>query len=266
MTRVTVGASRRFQARGLVVESLVVLLFVGACSVPVAKGLDEKDANQAVLTLQRGHVAANKETDPKDDKFWNVTVAQGDVTEAVALLATEGPLVSKTPGLLESLGSSSLIPSPRAERVRMLAGTAGELERSLRELEGVLSARVHLAIPAAESLSDSSEPPPTTASVLVRYRSGPTTNLEPISEQEVRRLVSGAVTGLSAERVSVVLKPAETTAKKPYLERLGPLSVSKGSIGTLRGIFATGVAVNVLLFAAILWLWRRVRQLQNDGG
>jgi type III secretion protein J len=234
--------------------------------VPVAKGLDEKDANQAIVALQRGHVAANKEADPKDDKSWIVTVAQGDVTEAVALLATEGPLVSKTPGLLESLGSSSLIPSPRSERVRMLAGTAGELERSLRELEGVLSVRVHLAIPAAESLSDASEPPPATASVLVRYRGGPTPNFEPISEQEVKRLVSGAVTGLTADRVSVVLKSVESTTKKTYLERLGPLSVSKGSLGTLRGIFATGVAVNVLLFATILWLWRRVRQLQNIGG
>jgi type III secretion protein J len=240
----------------------ILLLWVSlaafGCSVPIAKGLDEQEANHTVLSLQRGHVAANKEADPRDEKLWTVTVSHGDVTQAVALLASEGPIASKTPGLLESLGASSLIPSPRTERVRVLAGTAGELERSLREIEGVLSARVHLAIPTADSLSDSTEPTETTASVLIRFRDG----LNPISENEVKRLVAGAVTGLTADRVSVVIKSVSHANAQIGIERLGPLSVSTGSLWALRGIFATAVGVNLLLFVGILWLWRRVRQLQ----
>jgi type III secretion protein J len=228
------------------------------CSVPIARGLDEQEANHAVLSLQRGHIAANKEADPRDDKLWTVTVSHGDVTQAVSLLASEGPLIDKTPGLLESLGASSLIPSPRTERVRVLAGTAGELERSLREIEGVLSARVHLAIPTADSISNATEPVATTASVLIRFRDG----LTPISENEVKRLVAGAVAGLTADQVSVVLKSVSPISTKNGIERLGPLSVSTGSLRTLRGIVATAVGVNLLLFAGILWLWRRVRQLQ----
>jgi len=248
------GGSLDAMGRKLLLLGLITGLL--GCSVPVTKGLDEQDANQAVAALQRGGVAANKEPDRQNEKQWNVTVSQADVTQAVTLLAAEGPLTVKSPGLLESLGTSALIPSPRSEQVRLLAGTAGEIERSLRDLEGVLSARVHLAAPAVEPLHDATEQSPTTASVLIRHREG----LTPISITEVQRLVAGAVSGLTADRVSVVLKPVSGTTAKIGIERLGPLSVSKGSVVTLRFIFATAVGVNLLLFATILWLWRRERQ------
>jgi type III secretion protein J len=250
--RETGGAGRSLLLVGVVVAVL-------GCSVPVAKALDEQEANQAVAALQRGGVAANKESDRQNDKQWNVTVSQADVTYAVTLLAAEGTPAVKSTGLLESLGTSALIPSPRAEQVRLLAGTAGEIERSLRELSGVLSARVHLAAPAIELLHDAAEQPQTTASVLVRYREG----LTPISIAEVQRLVAGAVSGLTPDHVSVVLKPVSVTSAKLGIERFGPLSVSKGSVGPLRVIFGTAVVINLLLGATILWLWRRVRRAQD---
>jgi type III secretion protein J len=233
--------------------------FWASCSVPVAVSLDEQDANQAVAALQRGGVAAIKEPDRQNGKQWTVTVSQADVTQAVSLLAAEGPASEKSPGLLESLGVSALIPSPRAEQVRVLAGTAGEIERSLRALDGVLSARVHLAAPVVDDWRDSTESPNTTASVLVRYREGPI----PISITEVQRLVAGGVTGLSAERVSVVLKPVVVASSRLRLERFGPLSVSKGSMPTLRVIFGTVVFINLFLLSTILWLWRRVRYAKS---
>jgi len=238
---------------------LTSLLLCG-CSVPVAQGLEDQEANQAVVTLQRGGIAANKEPERQGDNRFQVTVARTEASFAVALLAEEGPAGRKSQSLLESLnGTSALIPSPRSEEARLLAGTAGELERSLQALDGVLSARVHLAAADRDPLREPADTPQNTAAVLIRYRDGQT----PISPLEVARVVSGAVSGLSPERVNVVLKSVAKVPSRSGLARLGPLSVSQASVAPLRWILGTALLTNVLLAFGLVWLWRRLRTSQS---
>jgi type III secretion protein J len=159
------------------------------------------------------------------------------------------------------MGDTALIPSPRAEQLRMLAGTAGEIEHSLLEVDGVKSARVHLAVAATEPLADPTVLPPATASVLLRHRA----ERAPISIPEVKRLVAGAVSGLTEDRVSVVLKPvaAVDRAALPFT-RVGPLLVSKASAVPLRWALSATLLTNIALTCVLLWLWGRHRRLGSQ--
>jgi type III secretion protein J len=228
-----------------------------ACSVPVAGNLDESDANQAVALLTRGGVGADKERDPEHEGHFRVSVAKGEASTAIAFLANENLPPKVSPGVLEALGQGGVVPSRLAEHARWTAGVAGDLERSLRSLEGVLSARVHLAVPARDGLNleETAEKP--SASVLVQHRGA----TPPVAVGEVQRLVAGAVPGLSPDHVNVVLatSPASRTST-PALLRFGPITVTHGSGLALRALAGATVLLNLFLLSGILLLWSRLRR------
>jgi type III secretion protein J len=243
--------------RYVTVRASALSLTLVACSVPVAGNLDEADANQAVALLARGGVGADKERDPEHEGHFRVSVAKGEASTAIGVLAEENLPPKSSPGVLEALGQSGVVPSRLAEHARWTAGVAGDLERSLRGLDGVLSARVHLAVPARDGLNADESPEKPSASVLVRHRG----SVPPVAVGEVQRLVAGAVPGLNPEQVNVVLatSPAGRGAT-PELLRFGPLTVTQGSALALRALAAIAVLLNVVLLGGILLLWSRVRR------
>jgi type III secretion protein J len=227
--------------------------------VPVAANLDEGDANQAVVVLERGSVGASKERDPEQEGRFVVRVANQDASTAIALLARENLPPRASPGVLEALGESSVVPSRLAEHAKWSAGIAGDLERSLRGVDGVLSARVHLGVPATERLDPEGATEKPTAAVLIRHRGA----TAPVAPGEVQRLVGGAVPGLSPERVNVVMvTSAWSEAPERGLLRLGPVSVTRGSMSALRWIVAGSALLAVGLVAALLALWTRLRRAE----
>jgi type III secretion protein J len=164
--------------------------------------------------------------------------------------------------LLEALGKGSLVPSRAAEHARVVTGTGDELERSLLGLDGVVSARVHLGVPGRDPLAFDEKAPLATASVLLRHR-GPT---PPISAGDVQRLVAGAVPGLAAEQVSVVMLPVPPRPRAPerQLARLGPLTVTHASLLALRAMVGVAVLVSAALLACVIGLWGRLRRTEQS--
>ncbi len=239
----------------------VLLALVAGCSVPVAADLAENDANQIVVALETNGIGAQKQNDPANDGRWQITVARADTSTAVRVMQSEGLPPPDSPGVLEALGERSLVPSRASEHAKLIAGTAGELERSLRAVDGVLSARVHLAVPVRDAwdpLRDGSVGP--TAAVLLRYRG----NQAPLSTDAVRRLVAGAVPGLSADRVSVVATPvAPPATDSPALSHFGPLSVTRSSLTPLRVLVGVAAGLNLLLIVVVLILWARMRRFHS---
>src|SRR5258708_6649456 len=140
------------------------------CNVPIAVGLDESDANHAVVALEKSGVAADKERDPDADGRWRISVARDDASSAAGVLSAESLPPAASPGILDTLGQGSIVPSHASEQAKFVAGISGELERSLRSLDGVVSVRVHLAIPTQDALSPDQPPVPASASVLLRHR------------------------------------------------------------------------------------------------
>jgi len=227
--------------------------------VPVAGGLDEGQANRVVVALDHAGVGADKEVDPLVEGKFRVIVERDEAARAIAALRDEDLPSPSLPGVLDSMGKGSLVPSQLAEHAQWVAGLSGELERSLSAIDGVLGARVHLSLPEADPLR---EGPRTkaTASVLLKHRGA----TPPIDAHEVKRLVAGAAPGLSPDDVAVVMVPRPVVAATTdrALSRLGPITATRGSVGILRIVAAAVVVVDLILALAVLVLWSRLRKMR----
>ncbi|HMJ10763.1 MAG TPA: hypothetical protein VK524_05110 [Polyangiaceae bacterium] len=239
---------------------LLVALAPAACAVPVAGALSDADANRVLTALEASGVAATKEPDPENEARFQVSVAREDASLAVTVLNNEALPPAKAPGVLDALGESGIVPSRTAEHAKLVAGTAGDLERSLRAIDGILSARVHLAVPEADSLSPEETPRQPSASVLVRHRGiNP-----PLAVADIQRLVAGAVPGLLPSQVSIVATPTPARARlaERELARLGPVTVTRASLLPLKLIVAGAAVLNLISIGLVLLLWSRLRRAQ----
>jgi type III secretion protein J len=234
------------------------------CTAAVASDLPESEANRAVVALEARGVSAEKERDPESENRFRVTVGRDEASAAAAVLARESLPSRENPGVLKSLGSGSMVPSRLAEHARLLAGISGELEQSLQGVDGVVSARVHLAAPERSPLDTSEQPGRPSASVLLRHRGA----TPPLATTEIQKLVAGAVPGLDAEAVSVVSSPAPPSARPAdrELQRVGPITVTRASLSPLRAVAAGAVLLNLALLAAVLLLWSKVRRTEQALG
>jgi type III secretion system YscJ/HrcJ family lipoprotein len=235
---------------------------VSGCNVPIAVGLDEHDANHAVVALEKSGVAADKDRDPDSEGRWRISVARDDASSAAGILSSESLPPAASPGLLDTLGQGSIVPSHASEQAKFVAGSAGELERSLRSLDGVVSVRVHLAIPAKDPLSPDEAPVPASASVLLRHRG----SAPPIAINDIQRLVAGAVSGLAPAQVSVVASPVPLPPRRAEreLSRFGPVTVTRASVFPLRTIVGGALLLNLGLLGALFLLWTRARRAESN--
>jgi flagellar M-ring protein FliF len=93
----------------------------------------------------------------------------------------------------DSLGATSFV-----QNVNHLRALEGELARSIRAIDRIQAARVHLVLPERPLFSrDKIEP---SASIVVKVRG----SLESQQVHAIRHLVAAAVNGLKPERVSIV--------------------------------------------------------------
>jgi type III secretion protein J len=241
------------------IVAIGTLLLVG-CTREIAAGLDEGEANRGVVALAHAGVEAEKVADAQAEGKYRLVVGRDEATIAISVLANE-----EIPRPKQVLASQGLVPSPEAERAAHVLAISSQIERTLAAVDGVHDARVHLDIPIADpllaSLGGDAKLPKPTASVLIRHRSASA----PISAEDVKKVVAGAVSQLSPEAVAVVFVPVPKaqTAGDRELAHLGPVAVTRGSLPTLRAI-AIGLLVTLaLLGGAVLALAVRLRRAKE---
>lgn len=247
---------------------LLFTALLGGCSAPVATALGEEDANQILLALHRAGVGAEKEQDPATEGRFQVLVHRDEVSRAVAVLHDEDLPPHPSPGVLDALGKSSLIPSTTVEHAQYIAGLSGDLERTLVGIDGIVTARVHISSPPRQPFDTT--PLKATASVLLKYRGA----TAPVTPEATQQLVAGAVAGLAAENVAVVMVPRllQTSPPTTELTKVGPVSVTRGTASQLRAMFAIALAASILPTLALLLVWQRSRRAlaaalnPEDGG
>lgn len=229
------------------------------CAVPVATSLDELDANRVLTALERNGVAADKKPDPDEDGRFSIEVGRGDATFAISVMTREELPPQRSPGLLDAIGKNNLLPGRGDEQAKLTAGIAGELQRTLIGLDGVIDARVHLALPRRDPLEAVANEVAATAAVLLKYRS----ETPPLSANEISRLVAGAVPGLDPANVTVVSKALEThvNRKGTELVLLGPLTTTRSSLPYLRWMIGGVALLNACMVALLIALWLRMRRV-----
>ncbi len=240
-------------------STILLLLTALGCTTTLVRDVDETQANRIVSALTEQGIVAEKQPLGEDGARYTIVVTQRDVTAAISALS-RAELPSTSPaGVLDALADKGLVQSQRSEEARLLAGIAGELERSLSQLAQVQSARVHLAVPRHEPLLDEHERQRPSASVLLRHLGA----TPPIAPENVKALVAGAVPGMVPERVTVVSASVPLPPHKgPALAKFGPFLLTQSSAGGFRALVLTLSLINLVLVAVLGWFWWTVRNLR----
>jgi type III secretion protein J len=248
------------------------LLLLTGCNTVLNRGLTEEAANEELALLLRSGVPASASYDQKSDTV-TVSVDRARFVDAVDLLRAHGLPRQHYDSIPDVFKANSLVSSPGEERIRLVYAGGEELSRTISEIDGVLSARVHIVPPDDDPLKTS--PVPASAAVLLRYGSGlKIDDLVP----KIKMMVANSVEGLSYDRVSVVLVPAllpsdpVSAAQAP--QDVAGIWVYGTDAALLRIILAGAVGLVVALLSLCGWLvWKiqggvtpRLGALMRRGG
>jgi type III secretion protein J len=225
--------------------SLASLLLASCGDEVLLHRLDEPQANQVLVALGDAGLPARKERDGGEDGAFAVVVRPSEAAAARSVLSARDLPRARSPGFTELFGSAGLVPTPLEEHARYLHALSGELARTLESLDGVLGARVHLALPAPDPLRPDARRTPR-ASILIQCRPDARSRLDGQADG-LRRLVAGAAEGLEPASVSVLV----SEAAPPPARRAAEPRISRGWLA------GSMLAIAVALGAGALGLGRR---------
>jgi type III secretion protein J len=239
------------------------LACAAGCQTELERGLDESQANAIVVTLDQHGIGATKaaEMGGGEAPTFTVSVAPDDLAPALSVLRAEGLPRESDPGLGEMFGEGSLVPTATEERARMTAALSGELARSIQSIDGVLDARVHIALPQQQVIGLDAPRPRARASVLVRHR-GPSA---PYDVAAIQRLVAGAIEDMATEDVAVVGVPVAPAAEgERQLAQVGPFSVTRGSATGIKATLGALLATNLVLALGLALSFLRASRIRRE--
>ncbi|MGI4983066.1 MAG: hypothetical protein ACRYGL_07030 [Janthinobacterium lividum] len=190
---------------------------------------------------------------PGKDGRMAVTVPREHMALARRTLLEQGLPRPEYRSFGDVFNNEGMLTSPFEERARYLYASSQELENTLRNIEGVVFAKVHVVMPEARSLVRDGVP--ASASVFLKYR--PPSRVATM-HAALQRLVANAVPGLVPERVVVVATAVDDHALTPA----ALFAVSHASAGGIsgagwRGWLSHAGAIAGGIAAALLWSWRR---------
>ncbi|MBK7775661.1 MAG: secretion protein [Sandaracinaceae bacterium] len=236
---------------------LVLVLGLAACDATLESGLDETQADAVVVALHGQGIGAEKLASAGNDPSFEVRVAADDVGPALRVLREAGLPAAPEPGVHAVFGEGGLVPTATEERARYAAALGGELAGTLERIDGVLDARVHVALPDRRLALMDDAPQRPRASVLLKHHRGE----PPYDAEAVRALVAGAVDGMLPADVAVmsVIAPPPSDSRQA-LVKLGPVSVTRGSSPALRTILIAGLAGHAVLALLLVGVVARARR------
>ena len=241
---------------------LVCVFLATACDATLQSGLPQGQADDVIVALHAAGIGAWKETrGTGDDIRVDVHVAPADIAPALEVLNNRSLPRTAPGGYEEIFGTPGLVPTATEEQARYVAALSGELSRSISAIDGVITARVHVALPENSRLRLDEEKPSPRASVLIKYDG----SSAPYDEAAVRALVAGAIQDMDPAAVAVVGVPSENTAATPHsLVHLGPVSVTRGSSGLLKAILGGAFGLHLVLAALLVALLVRRRRTPEE--
>ena len=242
---------------------IIVAFVASGCSVEVLHDIDEGQANDIVDQLHRRGIEADKVRITRGNSTsYTLRVSRRDAPRAWRLLRQNNLPRPHRRGLGETFGDVGLVPTVTQEQALMRHALAGELERSLESIDGVVQARVHVVLPEKRAPFASASAKTTTARAAVLLV---TRNPAPIKEEAVRQLVSGSVDQLDSDRVNVVITQTQQAmiagaTDMANLSVVGPFRVARSSRGALLATLIIATLVLMVLIMATVVLYRKNRE------
>jgi type III secretion protein J len=250
---------RRRVASAVAAGALV--LACAACSSEQAlySQLSERQANEMVAVLLSAGIKAEKQT--VEGRF-SVSTSQADFPSAVRTLNAQGYPRDTFDSMGKVFKREGFVSSPLEERARLTHAMSQEIASTIANIDGVVTARVHLVMPENNPLID--KPQPSAAAVFIKHR--PDRNLQSQVTQ-IKALVVNSIEGLKYANVTVALFPAEgmpnelpaspprVPAKDGASDKASKESVRAAGVPMIAGGF--GMIGVVSLGAGLLLSWRR---------
>ncbi len=241
---------------GVCVAGLAVAAsLAGACRTEIQHGLEEREANRIVALLKASGIDAEKVKEKGRKPRFTIRVPKSDAAKAFTVLLANDLPQPKAKGVADLFGKPGLVPTSTEEHVRMVYALSGELAETLKRVDGILDARVHLVVPQRPVLAASqASPAKPRASVLLIVRAGS----HPIAKPEVQALVAGAVPELEPGAVQVVFR------ERPVMQLGGKEGGAGG--GIYRIVAAASSAAVLLLGVGLVFAAVRIRNLKRRLG
>lgn len=225
--------------RGRWLAALVLLMALGGCKVGLYSNLNEQEANEIVTALSAEGIDAAKSR--VEGSSWQVEVDESRMGAALDVLRAQGLPHERFATMGEVFQKQGLVSTPSEERMRYIYAVSQELSQTLRNVDGVVSARVHVVIPANDPLSEKMRP--SSAAVFIKHR--PDVDIRLLAPA-VKDMVAHSIEGLTHDQVSLSLFEARRPA--------AALASSAGQQPMVLGLFPASTAMvllGLLLLAAV---------------
>ncbi|WP_432726918.1 type III secretion system inner membrane ring lipoprotein SctJ [Variovorax sp. W6] len=217
--------------------ALALLMALGGCKVGLYSNLNEQEANEIVAALSAEGIEAGKSR--VEGNNWQVEVDESRMGTALDVLRAQGLPHERFATMGEVFQKQGLVSTPSEERMRYIYAVSQELSQTLRNVDGVVSARVHVVIPANDPLSEKMRP--SSAAVFIKHR--PDVDIRLLAPA-VKEMVAHSIEGLTHDQVSLSLfearRPVASAAalaggarERPMVLGLFPASTAMVLLGLL---------------------------------
>jgi len=251
----------------LPIPLLACCFLLCGCKVQLYDSLEERQANEIYAALLECNVTASKAAG--EENTWKVLVEESQFAASMRILESRGLPRPKFESLGQVFKKSGILSSPMEERARYVYALSEELSRTLCEMDGVLSARVHIVLPQESELGE--KVTPAAVSVFVKYSEASAFDV-PARTADVRKLVGSSIQGLSADNIQIVMCPSSVLVEPvsyeadPYIEIMGAKTVRRSARTPL--LCGVGLVVLLLLGGGGWLFFRRAgaKKAKQGGG
>ncbi len=187
-----------------ILAAILIISLLAGCKSELYSNLSEQQVNEMIMVLEAEGIKADRSRN--DDKSFSLNVERSDFARAIALLSSRGLPGRSYQSLGEVFKSDKIISTPFEERARFMYALSQELAQSITQINGVVSARVHITIPENQPFSETKDD--ARASIFIYH--SPNADIKknvPI----VKNLVTRSVEGLVYENVTVALFETQQT-------------------------------------------------------
>ncbi len=219
---------------------IMTLQLITACQVELFSTLSEQEANEMVAILLKNGIDADKLPGKKGTA--TIMINKSDMAEAIPLLKDHGYPKEQFSDLGSIFTKEGLISSPLEERARYIYAVSQELSETLSNLDGVLTARVHIVLPELDSTGEMTNP--SSSSVFIKYTEG--LDVQGIVPQ-IKLLVNNSVEGLDYDKISVTLFPSRKTTPDDSARMVSVLSMKMSPDSAKKLYLILGLVAVVLL-------------------
>ena len=214
--------------------------------------LDEQEGNEMLALLLQHNISSRKR--PQKDNMVSLEVNTHKIPEAMELLRKNGYPRDKFSTFKDLFNADKLIATPYEDRTRYTYGLSQELANTLSRVDGVMTARVHLVLPA----EDDKEARAASAAVFIKHN--PNYDMEE-HIPKMKSVVASGIESIDYEAVNVALFPAERgdvvqLGEEP-LRSILSIELTARSVrdfyilfASLAGVLLLSVAVNIYLYLA----------------